>query len=129
MAGVVNLVAGFMGLFPGMFEASASTSGPANNGTVSLSALLGTPYGRYAVAHLVGAFLQLNGGSWIRVLVRAPWTHALAVLCIVSLGLEIWAWALKGALTVLSVPGLLAAVLTAVVYERAIRARGAARHR
>jgi hypothetical protein len=125
-AGLVNLVAGFMGLFPGMFEASATSAGTSDAGSIDLVTLVGTPYGRYALAHLAGAGLQLGGGSWIRLLAEPPFTHSLAVLCFLSLSLEAWGWALKGSLTALSGPGLAAAVLTAMVYGRALRARAAA---
>jgi hypothetical protein len=59
-------------------------------------------------------------------LAEPPFTHSLAVLCFLSLSLEAWGWALKGSLTALSGPGLAAAVLTAMVYGRALRARAAA---
>ena len=126
MAGIVTLIAGFMGLFPGMLEASVSTSDSSEVDSVGLLSLLGTSYGRYAIAHLAGAGVQLAGGSWIRLLAHPPSTHGLAVLCVVSLGLEVWGWVLKGALTALSAPGLAAGMLTAVVYGRTLRERAAA---
>ena len=125
LAGVVNLVAGFMGLFPGLFEASAANAQPEGAGSVGLLALLGTPYGRYAIAHLAGAGVQLAGGSWFEWLTRSPFIHAVAALCVVSLGLEVWGWVMKGALSFLSVPGLVAAILTAIVYSQLLRAKAA----
>jgi hypothetical protein len=91
-----------------------------------LHALASTPYGRYSIAHLTGAFLQLTGGSWFGWLTRPPLIHSVAVLCVVSLGLELWGWALKGTLSVLSVPGFAAAVLTATVYAQLLRSKAAA---
>lgn len=125
-AGIVNLVAGFMGLFPGLFEASAAGAPSQAEGSVGLLALVGTPYGRYAVAHLTGAVLQLSGGSWLGPLSRSPLVHCLPVLCGVSLGLELWGWALKGTLSVLAAPGLAAALFTAVAYAGRLRGRAAA---
>jgi len=125
-AGIVNLVAGFMGLFPGLFEASVANAQSEGADSVGFLALLGTPYGRYAIAHLAGAGLQLAGGSWFGWLARSPLLHCVAVLCAVSLGLELWGWALKGTLSVLSVPGVVAAVLTATVYVQLLRGKAAA---
>jgi hypothetical protein len=115
-----------MGLFPGLFEASVADSRSEGADAVGWLALLGTPYGRYAIAHLVGASLQLAGGSAFGWLTRSPLVHTLGLLCVVSLGLELWGWVLKGTLSPLSVPGLAAAVLTAAVYGHLLhtRARG-----
>ncbi|MEN8159333.1 MAG: hypothetical protein ABFS41_04580 [Myxococcota bacterium] len=119
LAGVVNLLAGFLGLFPGLFEASAAD--PGSDSAVGWLELVGTPYGRYAVGHLVGSGLQLVGGSRIGRLMRSPLFHGLAVLCAVSLGLELWGWALKETLSPLAAPGLVAAALTGLVYGRLLQ--------
>jgi hypothetical protein len=107
-----------------MFEASVASADSAAS-DVGLLGLLRTSYGRYALAHLVGGGLQLGGGSWIRTLGEPPLLHGLPALGAVSLGLEAWGWALKGSLTVLSVPGMVAAGLVGFVYVGALR-KGAA---
>ena len=120
LAGLVNLIAGFLGLFPGMFEAATANPQPEGAGSVGLASLLGTPYGRYAIGHIAGAGIQLAGGSWFAWLNRShsPFFHSLVALCLVSLGLELWGWAFKGALSPLSIPGLAAAALSGIVYVR-----------
>ena len=128
-AGLVNLVAGFLGLFPALFEAAASGSGASSGAAATgdddlrVVDLLATPYGRYALANLLGAFAQMAGGSWIAQIVRAgaPLVHALAVLAALSLGSEVLTFALKGSLSALSAPGLAAAGLVAAVWGLALR--------
>ena len=121
-AGMVNFFAGFMGLFPGLLEVAAAD--PESDETaVGAIELLGTPYGRYALAHLAGAGLQLIGGSWLSLLMRGPLLHGVALLCAVSLGLEAWGWALKGALSLWAVPGAVAGVLTGTLYGLELRSR------
>jgi len=123
IAGLANLIAGFLGLFPGMFEAAAANPQPDGTEAIRVSTLMATPYGRYALGHLAGAGLQLVGGSFFPWLARSggPLLHGLALLCLVSLGLELWGWMLKGALSPLSVPGLAAAALVATTYARLLR--------
>lgn len=128
LAGVVNLTAGLLGLFPGMFEAAVANPQSDGARSVGLASLLGTPYGRYAIGHVAGAGIQLAGGSWFVWLSRSqsPLYHSLGVLCLVSLGLELWGWALKVALSPLSTPGLAAAALSGIVYIRLLQARASA---
>ncbi len=121
-AGMVNFFAGFMGLFPGLFEVAAADPESAET-SVGVAELLRTPYGRYAVAHLVGAGLQMVGGSWLSLLTRGPLIHGLVFLCAVSVGLEAWGWVLTGALSLWVVPGAVAGVSTGALYARALQSR------
>lgn len=125
-AGVVNFIAGFLGLFPGLFEAGTGRPEGGASGSVGLVELLGTPYGRYAVGHLFGAGLQVAGAQLLRsaVLTTAPMVHVLALLAAASLGLEGWGWALKGSLSLLSLPGFAAAGLCLALYGQRLRGRG-----
>jgi hypothetical protein len=124
-AGMVNLLAGFLAIFPGLLEVGLSRPPGADTDTVTLGSLLATPYGRYALGHLLGAAAQLAGGGYTTVIARArgPLVHSLAALCVVTLGLELWGWTFKGELTRLAIPGFAAALLCASLYVSRVAGR------
>lgn len=121
-AGMVNFFAGFLGLFPGLFELALGEPDDAPE-SVGVLELLGTSYGRYAIGHLVGAGLQLVAGSWLGVLTRGPLLHSLAALCVLCAGLEAWGWWLKGEFSAWALPGATASVLTGALYALELRRR------
>jgi hypothetical protein len=115
IAGVINLLVGFLALFPGLFEAGLTT--PAAEADSFLT-LLTTKYGLFALGHLVGAALQIAGGSNVTLIARPahPLAHLLVVLIAVSFGLEAWGWLFKESITVLAVPGFVAGLACVFVY-------------
>jgi hypothetical protein len=119
----VNLIVGFLSLFPGLFESGVSDGTPAGQGIL---ALLGTRYGLYAIALLGGAAVQTTCGSYLNVLLRSKQvaTPLLATLGGVSIGLETWSYFLKGYGTIFALPGVAAGV--ACLFLLVSRRRGAA---
>ena len=110
IAGIVNLIVGFMVLFPGLFEAGVSDDMSPTQGLISL---LTTRYGFYAIALLVGAFIQMTGGSYLNLIMKNSKmaSQLLIILACLSIGLEIWGYAFKGSLTVFAIPGIVAGIM------------------
>lgn len=110
MSGIINLIVGFMALFPGMFEAGVSSTASEQE---NFFALLGTKYGLYAIALFVSAGVQMILGSYINLLVRARAIAipVLSALIVVSVGLELWGYLFKSYLTVFAVPGIVAGLV------------------
>lgn len=118
LTGILNLFVGLLALFPGLFEASLSPSQFNNSQSDLFISMLTTSYGLYAICHLAGSVVQICGGSYIRVISGKgnPLIHALAVLAVLSLGLEIYGWLFKDYLTFFATPGIITGVLCFYLY-------------
>ena len=110
LTGVINLIVGFMALFPGLIEAGVSDDMSAPQGIV---AILTKRYGLYALALLICSFIQMSGGSYINLIVRHNRMAIQSIIFLgsISIGLEIWAYIFKDSLTIFSIPGLAAGIL------------------
>jgi hypothetical protein len=111
----VNFISGLLALFPALFEVAMGRAvDPARSSTggdVALLELLGTPYGAFAIALLVGAALQYAAVGALGSLLRdgSRGVFLIAGLALLTAGLEVWGVYFKGQLSSFNTLGLLLA--------------------